>query len=196
MKKQPNIKKLIKRQFIGKIVYQRLQWKHDINDVSWEDIEKLIKSFFRMLAERDLEKEFFLYNPISYRSFKTLSKIFIDYMKEDDVISKDIKEEDIDMDYIEAIVESLIYGERMFLYCTLFAGDRIIIEMYNMPRSIRNAFATIHFTKLLDLALIYANTNDSKNLDGIGPKKYEEFQRYMSTGCEEFEVYEKEAQGV
>lgn len=184
---------LLKSNFINKIVYQRLQWKHRIDDCTVEEIYKLMKGFFKMIAEHDFEKEFFKYEPISLLSFKNMAKTLIVYMIDEGLIEKDTPPEDIDMNYIEALTESLIYGERMYICCTYFEHDKSIMTVKDMPRVLRHAFYNIGYTTMLDLALIYCNTTNPKNLPGIGPEKYRKFQEYMALDCNEFEVYEKKA---
>jgi hypothetical protein len=157
-----------------------------------EDVQTLVKAFFLMLEEYDFEKEFFLYEPISYLSFKNMSKRFIDYMKDACLIGEEYTEEDMDMEYIEGLVESLIYGLRMFFYCTYFCSDKSLFDIKCMSNSTRNAFYTLGYTNPLQLALIFANTTDSKNLPGIGPKRYKEFQEFMCVKCEDFQVYAPE----
>lgn len=188
---------LIKKEFMCKIVYQRLNWKHDITDCSLEDINKLINSFSRMIKERGIEAAFISNAPLSYEGFKNISKEYVNYLKYDKVID-DYDEDDIDIDYIQSLVESLIYAEKMFLYCAIFAGDRSIYDVSNIPKSVKNAFTTVDapYGSLLNLALVYANTNDSKNLIGIGPAKYKAMQKWMALDCKEFSIYEtEEAQG-
>ena len=189
--------RLIKREFIRKIVYQRLNWKHNITDCTLEDISNLINSFCKMIDERGIEQSFLTGAPLSYEGFKHLSKLFINYMKQDGVID-DYDEDDIDIEYIQSLVESLIYAEKMFLYCAIFAGDRSIYDVSNIPKSVKSAFTTVDapYGSLLQLALVYSNTNDPKNLPGIGPAKYKAMQKWMALDCKEFNVYEtEEAQG-
>ncbi len=182
---------LQKGNFIKKIVYHRLLWEYNITDCSNEDISKLYNGFFKMLAEYDYEKEFFKYDPISFQSFKNISKVFIEYMIEQGLIEKDTPMEDIDMEYIEKITESFIYAERMYLCCSYYEHDKSIMTVDGMPRVLKHAFYNIGHTTMLELALIYANSNNPKNLPGIGPEKYRKFQEYMALDCNEFEVYDK-----
>lgn len=183
--------KLIKHQFMRKIIYQRLNWEYNITDCTNNDIDQLINLFFKMLGERDYEKEFFKEEPISLESFKNMVNVFVDYMKDEGIVDKDAKNSDIDKEYVENLVESLLYAERMYLYCTFIAGNRNIMGMTKMPSTIRKAFATLGYMTMTDLALIYSNTNDPKSLPGIGPDKYGKFQKYMALDCDEFEVYDK-----
>ena len=151
----------------------------------------LIDEFDKLLDENDFKFNAIDYKPISYESFEGLSRQFtVKLQRNTKLIPIEAKPDQIDEDYVKGIVDSLLWATKMYVYCTHFAHDKSIMSIPSL-KGIKGPFYNAGYTTLLDLALIYANTNNPDNLKGIGEDKYKKFRKFFSTDCKEFEIYKE-----
>ena len=176
--------KLIKSSFMSKVVYQRLLWKYNISDIDLEERTKLINQYCKMINDSDYNQELLKTIPLTNESFDIMTKVFITYMKDKGLIPIEASYDEIDIKYIEKILESLLYAHKLFLFCTIINPDWNIRKIKEL-NGIKNPFIKNGYDTILSLAMVYSNTNDSNNqyLKGIGPIKYKELQEFFALNC-------------
>ena len=144
-----------------------------------------------MIDVNGYRQDIMMLEPISYNAYINLGKKFITSMKTLRLIPIDVDDKDIDMEYINSIIDCLLWSYKLYLYCTYYAKDKSIMAVDSL-KSIRGPFYDDGYTTLLDMALIYANTNEPRYINGVGPKRYSKFKEFFITNCAEFKIYEKE----
>lgn len=184
-------KVLIRKHFMGKVIYNRLIEEFGIENLNSLDITRLIREFDIMIDVNGYRQDVDMIEPISYNAYINLGKKFITSMKTLRLVPLDADDDEIDMEYINAIIDCLLWANKLYLYCSYYAHDKSIMTIKDL-KSIRGPFYDDGYTTLLDLALIYANTNEPKYIDGVGPQKYSKFKKFFTTECTEFKIYEKE----
>lgn len=177
---------LNKRHFIIKVIYNRLNDKFGIDELTTTTIGILVREFDRIIKENGYSIDIDSENPISYKAYINISNKCIPIIKSLRVT------DEVDIKYAKSIVDCLLWANKLYLYCTYYERDKSIMAIESL-REVRGPFYDDGYTTLLDLALIYDNTNDYKYISGVGPKKYSKFKRFFTTDCTEFKIYEKEA---
>lgn len=173
------MEKLTKGSFMRKIVMQRLSKKYNISDISFDEMGKLLTQFKNMVDEINLYGELMKTTPISKEHYKILLDDFIIRMKQVELIPSEATADDIDFAYVGAILESLLYANKVFLFCSIVNPDARLSAFKELS-SIKNVFIKQGYDTLLMLALIYDNTNNGEYIKGIGEKKYEKFQNFFA----------------
>lgn len=171
-------KKLIKASFIQKLVRQRLDRKYNITDISFEEMEKLYAQYKEILYSIGLEMELSKTEPITKLLYTGIRNDFIARMKSVDLIPEEATMEEIDMEYINAILESFLYSHKVYLYCTVIDPDKKFVTIKELS-SIKGPFIKAGIVTLLDMAMLYSNNYDSWNIPNIGPVKYKKFQDFF-----------------
>lgn len=169
--------KLIKASFIQKIVRQRLSWKYKIDDIDFIESSKLYKEYKEMVESAHYEQELLKTLPISTTSFHIMRDELIVRMKKVNLIPPETTMEEIDLDYVEALLESLLYAHKVYLFCTVVNPNAKVTKL---KLECKGPFIKAGYDTLLDLALIYDNNYDSSNLNNIGPVKFKEFQKFFA----------------
>ena len=181
---------LLKKEFMIKVIYNRLSMKYRINDVYIDEIAKMIPEFEQMIEEIGATYDVMNFEPLTKAQFSNIVKQFtIRLQRNTKLIPAEATFDQINEEYMTNVTESILWGYKMYIYCSHFAHDKCIMTVPSL-RSIRGPFYTLGYTTLLDLALVFANTNDSSNLKGIGPDKYIKFKKFFAMDCTEFSVVE------
>ena len=168
--------KLNRAGFTSKVIYQRMLWKYNLAVLDIFKLKEISRAFKIMLEENGYDSVTNL-EGISKETFKNLEN----KMKKNELLSS------YDDKFIEAITESLVYSAKLFQFCTYYAGDKCIMQIPELRR-VRGPFYDSGFTTVLDLAMIYENNPNPKYLEQIGPKKFDQFQRWFALDCKEFET--------
>ena len=175
--------------FISKIVFQRLNWKYNQSKLDISTLQNIVKTFRTIVDENGFGSVLEL-EGISNSTYNSLQN----KMKES--LIKDDKDKELyDDNMMACLVESLVYGTKMYMFCTYFAGDLSIMQIPGL-RKVRGPFYDSGFTTVLDLALIYYNNYNSDYIKNIGPQKFDKFQRYFALDCNEFTVIKEDDTGI
>ena len=177
-----NITKINRTGLISKVVFQRMTWKYNMVKIDIFSIKHIVKEFKRIVDENGYASV----NELEGISKSTFNAIY-EKLKSD---CKDKLENLVDDDeFMKALTESLVYGTKMFMFCTYFAGDLSIMQVPEL-RKVRGPFYDSGFTTVSDLAMIYENSYNPNYLKNIGPERFDRFQKYFAVNCKEFKVIE------
>ena len=183
--------KLLKGEFMSKVIYNRLLMYRNITDVSLEEIQQLMTEFENMVKEGNYSYDTMKCQPLTENQFKNIREQFtVRLQRNTHLIPIEATPDQIDEAYMHDIVDALLWATKMYVYCSHYAHDKSIMAIPSL-KSIRGPFYNLGYTTLHDLALIFANTNNPDQLKGIGPDKYKKFKKFFAYSCNEFEVYKR-----
>lgn len=171
--------KLSKAKFMQKVIRHRLEWKYNINDVSFEEMYELYHQWNLVLSDTNAEQELMKSIPITKELYNNMKECLITKMKDVELIPREATNDDIDMNYIDAILESFLYANKVYIYCTIINPDSRI-GAFKELNAIKGPMIKAGCDTILALAILYTNTYDAYYIKNIGPVKYKKFQDFFA----------------